>query len=126
MPTTGVKQECSLCPDKSPPGTPSKGEKFVTQTYCGSLKYFYSVFREEECSSVQFNIGVDLGAFCGCEGVEARNTCTLCDDGAEVLDCSLVYTEGITCGEAFDYAPFIIRDSFCDNLRIEPRKACCP
>lgn len=123
---TDVEQECSLCPDKSPPGTPSRGEKFVANANCRSLEFFYSVFRKDECSSVQFNFGVDLGAFCGCAGVAANNTCTLCENGAEVKDRAFKYTDDITCGEAFDYAPFIIRDSFCEEWQVEPRKACCP
>ena len=126
-----VEQECSLCPNATDtPGKPSKREKFINPgSTCRSLNYLYSIFKKDECDTASFNFGVDLAAFCECPGTEPNGTaCELCPDGQHVAskDKNKEYREGITCGDADDYAQYIVREDFCEDVWApEPRAACC-
>jgi hypothetical protein len=129
----GVEQQCWLCPDKSPPGNPDRGDAWATQSNCRGLEFLFSVFRADECANIPANFGIDFAAFCLCPGVEVNQTetpvCSLCPDGGSVTNPDTVYTdEGAvferTCRQAEEFAQYIIWDKACDRLFEQARSIC--
>lgn len=146
----GVQQECWLCPDKKEPGNPDRGDAWATQSNCRGLQYLFSVFSAQECQDLPATFGVDLAAFCLCGTVDASNEttgdandgtevgvetdeeeykCTLCDNGGSVKNPDFIYTNETdvyqrTCGQAQDFAEYVISSYACRDLLARPREMC--
>lgn len=123
------RQECWLCPDKQPPSRPAKGDAWVTDATCRGIEYYFSLMKEDECSSFPILSGADLAIFCGCGGlnqtkidVEAESfTCNLCRNGGKVRNPDQIYTTNgtfyKTCGQAEEFARDVIKTpSGCKNV----------
>ena len=126
----GVEQECWLCPDKSPPGNPDRGEAWATNANCRGLDFLFSTFKGDECSTVPELFGINFAAFCLCPGVEepVEEQCSLCPNGS-LLNPDAVYTApGATferkCSQAEEFAKFILDGRNCDALLLEARETC--
>jgi len=129
-----AEQVCTLCPDGSPPGQPERADAFVSTQNCESLEYTFSLFREDECSTVAQGFGADLPAFCLCPNLPTPSMeyqCELCGEGLKLIgDLDKVFTGADakyerTCKQADDFTQYILNKRICNETMAEARAACC-
>lgn len=113
-----TQQECWLCPDQQPPTNPERGDAFVLNSNCEGMEYYFSLFKSDECPTIQESFGVDFSHFCKCPNYEKESeaSCVLCSGG--IANPDFVWTaEGATftrtCSQAQIFADSIIRENIC-------------
>lgn len=111
-----VEKECSLCPDGQRPTDLERGDAWITGSNCEGLEYLLSIYKEDECTGLRENFGVDFAHFCTCPDYEKEDTgtCVMCEDGLSNPD--FVYKETpfqITCKQGVEFAESITRENIC-------------
>ena len=117
---------CSVCPDKSMVGDPSK-PLIVEPLTCLDLDILAGFATADQCPKAHSE-NLDFAAFCGCKGTTAPDQCSFCPDGMVVTDPALRLPNqvGLTCGQAADFARYIVNATFCaEQVAPVGEKFCC-
>jgi len=133
-----VKPNCSLCPmDDQPPDPTLTIPVLGPGITCGEINDYASLRTQDTCTEEMAGWGVDVRAFCGCPGFEARGNCILeCPDSLVIKRDSLVPDNDgddrlgmsiaafLTCGEMVDFAPFVDSSTLCSAMQ-DSLRVCC-
>jgi hypothetical protein len=112
---------CNICPDGSPIGTPEKQvylDSNETLT-CANIQVFLNlaVESEDECAEATGpDAEYSFAFYCGCEGVDAPDVCSLCADDEQLKDPDMEVPGfyGATCANLADLVRGANNQTVCD------------
>jgi hypothetical protein len=116
----GCRPICTICPNGSPIGNP---ETLLYEAGEQSFpcSYLQEVMLESEDNCAYFRSderSLSYPFWCGCEGVDAPDVCSLCADGEQVTDPDMEIPgfDGLTCGVAVDYGRAVNNQTRCEEV----------
>jgi hypothetical protein len=125
MPNDNVTATCGVCANGGVPSFPEKPLVFEDLT-CGQGDVFISSLPEDECGVTRDELGIAVGAYCGCEGEVIPDECAFCPEGQEVLTPDrAIPLVGLTCAEAEQFARFITNVTVCETDVAQAGAFCC-
>jgi hypothetical protein len=110
---------CSICPPGSILGNPEQeltiGDSVVMT--CLDLNELVSYTPQDECAETIGNEDFSVASWCGCEGVEAPEDCSLCgpDDQLKNAEFEIPGTDGWTCEYAEEFARHVTNATICEE-----------
>jgi hypothetical protein len=123
------KNRCSICPQGVSMAFPERTIMLAEGEVCGRLDFSLGFVPPEECDNFKGFFGqVDLGSWCGCEGAQTPNECSLCGQDLILVNEHLEVpdgADGLTCGDIAELAPYVADDGFCKTQVFALRGECC-
>jgi hypothetical protein len=125
-------QDCSLCPDGGEIAFPDQvlpitDDSGTTDgTTCAGLAAVVGTIPEADCAAnlEGSETFVSFSALCGCTDVAPSVFCVFCGNG-DLIDPDRVTSDGFTCGEVAEFAPFAASEEVCSSLVDADRSNCC-
>ena len=116
---------CSVCPDKSMVGYPTKTVP-STRLTCLDLDILAGFDTTGSCPQTSRE-NLDYAAYCGCKGATAPNQCSFCPTGYAVTDPTLPipFQNGMTCSQAQDLATYVVNATICSQDIARFATYCC-
>ena len=124
--------ECSFCADGSAPTEQSRVLPYLSTpseppVTCGQVATMAFSSPPGQCADYTVApVPVNGQGYCGCQGTFPSNLCTMCPDGAAIVNPDFVVpnTQGMTCSEVEEYLQYITDEDSCNAIAASAQVCC--